>query len=60
MTKEKLRKKMLAKNDYDWYVVNYEDGDMRLLHNTGLSSILECGQNPKNFGITRIERCGSV
>ena len=48
---------MLINNDLDWYVVDYDDGSTKLVHHTGLSSILDCGYDMEDFGITNMERC---
>jgi len=49
--------KALIINDYNWYVVEYADGSFDLKHQTGLSSILQCGADPANFGILRLHQC---
>lgn len=57
-TQENKKEKMLENNDYDWYVVEYDDGDIQLKHNTSLSSILQCGQDMADFGIISMDQCG--
>ncbi len=51
------RKELLISNDLDWYVVDYTDGDTKLMHATSLSSILECGGNLKDYNIEDMEQC---
>ena len=51
------RAKMLLNNSSDWYVVTLDDGKYKLLHKTGLSNILQCGEPMKDFGYTAIEQC---
>jgi len=48
----------LAANGFDWYAVVYDDGDVNLTHNTGLSSILQCGHDPEDYGIVYMAQCG--
>ena len=57
---KKAREAWKKKNDYDWYIVDYDDGETLLKHNTALSSILQCGHNPKDYGIINIDRCGGI
>ena len=52
-----LRVRMLINNGYDWYVVTLEDGSYELMHKSALSSILQCGANPAEFGFENIEQC---
>lgn len=52
-----LRAKMLMNNGHDWYVVTLMDGTNELRHKTALSSILECGADPAEFGFESVERC---
>lgn len=47
----------LIDNEYDWYVVEYDDGSYDLTHSTGLSSILECGADPEEYGIYQLHQC---
>jgi len=54
---DEKRKAMLIGNDFDWYVVDYDDSPTCLVHNSGLSNILQCGQAKEDFGITKIEQC---
>jgi hypothetical protein len=51
------KKETLMRNGLDWYLVEYENGETGLLHETSLSSILQCGENPLNFGIVSMEQC---
>ncbi len=48
---------MLFSNNLEWYLVTNTDGDCDLKHQTELSSILECGEDPEQFGYVDIERC---
>jgi len=50
-------KEILMGNGLDWYLVEYKNGKTELLHETALSSILQCNQNPLDFGIASIEQC---
>lgn len=45
-------------NDWNWYLVDYADGETRLVHSAGLSSILECGHDPAEYDIINMEQCG--
>lgn len=47
----------LINNDLDWYVVQYTDGSFDVKHRTGLSSILECGADPAEWGIENLHQC---
>lgn len=47
----------LINNDLNWYIVEYIDGSFDLKHSTALSSILECGHDPKNYDINEIYQC---
>ena len=47
----------LVNNDYDWYVVEYDDGSFDMKHRTGLSSILECGADPAEWHIKNLHQC---
>ena len=49
--------KQLVNNDLDWYVVRYTDGSYDCRHRTGLSSILECGQDMGEYDIDQLEQC---
>lgn len=51
------RAQMLLDNSLEWYVVTLENGEHQLMHETSLSSILQCGEDPDKFGYTNIERC---
>jgi len=53
------RRTWLKTNDRNWYVIKYTNGSIDLKHRTGLSNILECGQDMKDFGIISIEQCGN-
>ena len=57
-TNEEKKERMLENNDYNWYVVEYDDGDIELKHSSSLSNILQCGQEMEDFGITSLEQCG--
>jgi hypothetical protein len=47
----------LINNSLDWYVVKYTDGSFDVKHHTGLSSILDCGADPKEFDIDELHQC---
>lgn len=47
----------LVRNGLDWYVVVYTDNSYALVHQTGLSSILECGMDPGNYDIQEMHQC---
>jgi len=47
----------LISADIDWYVVRYTDGSFDCRHETGLSSILECGLDPADYGIADMYGC---
>lgn len=50
--------RMLADHGNDWYLVQYTDGrDSDVLHAAALSSILQCGHDPADYGIARITQC---
>jgi hypothetical protein len=51
------RAKMLLNNSLEWYVVTLADGGHELRHQSALSSILECGEEPGQFGIVNYEQC---
>lgn len=56
--KNELAKRMV-KNGIDWYALLMDDGSVDLRHETGLSNILQCGQDPAEFGIAKMFRCGA-
>jgi hypothetical protein len=44
---------------WDWYAVTYQDDpDPVAVHHTGLSSILQCGHDPRKYGIIDMRQCG--
>ena len=47
----------LLANGYDWYVVEYIDGSYDVKHACGLSSIIECGHDPADYGIAALHQC---
>jgi len=47
----------LVENDLNWYVCEMLDGTFELKHSTSLSSILECGCSPEDYGIETIHQC---
>ena len=47
----------LVENGLDWYVCEMVDGTFELRHATALSSILQCGYDPKDFGIVELHQC---
>lgn len=51
------RAQMLLNNDLTWYVVTLENGEYELIHESGLSNILQCGEPMSDYGYTAIERC---
>jgi len=51
------KEKMLYRNDLNWRVVTYDDGDVCVVHDSGLSNILECGHDMKEYGIIEIMQC---
>jgi len=51
--------KMMVKNGIDWYALLMDDGSVDLRHETGLSNILQVGQDPADFGIAKMFRCGA-
>ena len=51
------RAQMLISNSLEWYVVTLENGEYELMHESSLSSILQCGEDPAKFGYTSLERC---
>ena len=51
--------RLIQGNDYDWYVVIDTDG-MKVCHHSSLSSIIECGHDPAEYGITFMEQCGRL
>ncbi len=62
-TKMKLTKRadMLMNNNLDWYVVTVKKDDYEntyeLKHHSDLSSIIDCGHNPKDYGYDNVEQC---
>ena len=50
-------KEILMGNGLEWYFVEYENGEKELLHETALSSILQCGENPLDYNIVSMEQC---
>ena len=46
----------LINNDLNWYIVEYEDGTFDLKHDTALSSILQCGADPAEWGIAELHQ----
>jgi Mn-containing catalase len=56
---DEAREEWMAKNDYNWYLVDYDDGTTELVHATGLSNILQCGHGPAEYDIIRMEQCGA-
>ncbi len=57
MAEMSQREQWLCSNNLDWYVVEYDDGEIDLKHKTELSSILECGIPTEDFGILSVEQC---
>ncbi len=51
------RAEMLINNDLNWYVVTLENGDYELIHDSGLSKILQCGEPLADFGYTNMDQC---
>jgi hypothetical protein len=51
------RAEMLMNNNLEWYVVTLCSGKHELMHQTNLSSILQCGEPMSDFGYTALERC---
>jgi len=47
----------LINNDLNWYIVQYIDGSFDCKHQTGLSSILECGHDPAKYDIDQLHQC---
>ena len=47
----------LISEDYNWYIVQYTDGSFDCTHATGLSSILQCGHDPADYGIAALHKC---
>ena len=47
----------LINNDYNWYVVEYNDGSFDCKHRTGLSSILECGADMAEWDMAALHQC---
>jgi hypothetical protein len=57
---EDKKEALLKNNDYDWYVVEYDDGDIELKHSSSLSNILQCGQEMEDFGIISLDQCSLI
>jgi hypothetical protein len=51
------RYEAMLNNGLDWYLVDYEDGATELKHAATLSSILQCGEPPDEYGIVRMQQC---
>ena len=51
------RCELLISNTLEWYLVDNEDGTTELVHETGLSSILQCGYPASEFGIAEMTQC---
>lgn len=51
------RAEMLMRNSLDWYVVTRQNGDYELKHASELSSILQCGHPPEQYGYVAVEQC---
>ena len=49
----------LDNNDRDWYVVEYDNGEIDLKHSSSLSNILECGHDPVEYNIVQMHQCSS-
>lgn len=56
-TKNELAATMV-KNGIDWYALLLTDGTTDLRHQTGLSSILQCGHDPADYDIEAMYQCG--
>jgi hypothetical protein len=52
------REEWMSENDWNWYLVDYADGTTELVHATGLSNILQCGHDPSEYDVIRMEQCG--
>ena len=55
---EEDRDRIKHVNNYNWYLVDFEDGTSDIRHDTALSSILQCGHDPQDYGIINMEQCG--
>jgi hypothetical protein len=51
------RREALINNTLEWYLVDYSDGTTDVVHSTGLSSILQCGEAMEDHGITSMQQC---
>lgn len=51
------RAKLLINNSLDWCVVTKEVGEIELKHDSELSCILQCGEDPSEYGYESIEGC---
>jgi hypothetical protein len=51
------KRDMLINNDLNWYVVEYDSGEIELKHRSNLSSIFDCGHALEDYGITSLEQC---
>lgn len=45
-------------NDYNWYAVITDDGEVDLKHRSSLSSIIDCGMPAEDYGIVALIQCG--
>ena len=59
MTRYEKTAKMLCSNDMGWYAVTYDDNKLKLVHETSLSNILQCGDDMGDYGIVSMIRCGA-
>jgi hypothetical protein len=53
----KERREALINNTLEWYLVDYTDGTTDIVHETSLSSILQCGEAMEDHGITAMQQC---
>ena len=51
------KEQALYDNDYNWYVVDLIEGGWDLKHETALSSILQCGHAPEDYGYAAVNQC---
>lgn len=52
------RTRDVVKNESrDWYVVKHFNNTISCRHRTGLSAILDCGMNGKEYDIKRLTQC---
>jgi hypothetical protein len=56
MTKQEAYQALIH-HGLDWYVVEHTDGRLTLQHATALSSILDCGYDPAEYGIAQLHQC---